>query len=444
LAGRTILILLVGLGLFHLWSIWVYQAGTHSLLGWTREQQWAERLVSVERAVAELRPEERERTAHALSTADMEIHWSPASLVNKVPIEDEDLGPLRERLHELIPEIADDQIRLGFAGGGSAAGGDQDAYRHLLLASVQLEDGSWVNFGAARFQRPAPAEHGFLASLTAMALGILIVSVLMVRSVTAPLRTLAGAAHRIGIDIAAPQLPEQGPREVRQAARAFNDMQARIRRLIDDRTQTLAAVSHDLKTPITRLRLRAEFIRDEEVRRTIDGDLDEMERMIDSTLAFLRGDATGEESKIVDIGTILQTLCDSLADAGHDVVLSGDRHATLRCKPLAMKRAFSNVIDNAVKYGARARVALQDKAQEITVTIDDDGPGIPDDEQEKVFDPFYRVEASRSRETGGTGLGLTLARTVVCAHGGDILLHNREAGGLRVTVSLPKAASPER
>jgi signal transduction histidine kinase len=442
LAGRTIVILLVGLGLFHLWSIWIYQTGTENLLGSTREQQLAERLISVKRAIAELPPEEREHTAHALSAADMEIHWSPASLVNEVPVEGEQLRRLRDRLHELIPEIADNQIRLGFAGEGSATGADQDAYRHLLLASVQLQDGSWVNFSAARFQRPAPAEHGFLGSLTAMALGILIVSVLMVRSVTAPLRTLASAAHRIGIDIAAPELPEQGPREVRQAAKAFNDMQARIRRLINDRTHTLAAVSHDLKTPITRLRLRAEFIRDEEVRRMIDGDLDEMERMIDSTLAFLRGDATGEESKVVDIGTILQTICDSLADAGHDVVLSGNRHATLRCKPLAMKRAFSNVIDNAVKYGARARVALQDKAQAIVVTIDDDGPGVPDDEQEKVFDPFYRVEASRSRETGGTGLGLTLARTVIRAHGGDIALTNREGRGLRVIVSLPKTINP--
>ena len=441
LAGRTIVILLVGLGLFHLWSIWVYQAGTESLLGSTRERQLAERLISAERAIAELPPEEREHTAHALSTADMEIHWSPASLINEVPVEGEQLGLLRERLRELIPERADDQIRLGFAGEGSANDRDQDAYRHLLLASVQLRDGSWVNFSAARFHGPAPAEHGFLASLTAMALGILIVSILMVRSVTAPLRTLAGAAHRIGIDIAAPELPEQGPREVRQAAKAFNDMQARIRRLINDRTQTLAAVSHDLKTPITRLRLRAEFIRDEEVRRMIDGDLDEMERMIDSTLAFLRGDATAEESKFVDIGTILQTLCNSSADAGHDVVLSGDRHATLRCKPLAIKRAFSNVIDNAVNYGSRARVALRDGAQEIVVTIDDDGPGIPEDEREKVFDPFYRVEASRSRETGGTGLGLTLARTVVRAHGGDIVLQDGEAGGLRVAVSLPKATS---
>jgi signal transduction histidine kinase len=374
----------------------------------------------------------------------MEIHWSPVSLVNEVSTESERIKLLRQRLRELIPQIANDQVNLGFADEGTTAGGDHDADRHLLLASVQLQDGSWVNFSVATFRGPRPAEHGVLESLTAMALGILIVSILLMRSVTAPLRTLASAADRLGIDIAAPELPQQGPREVRQAAKAFNDMQARIKRLIDDRTQTLAAISHDLKTPITRLRLRAEFIHDEDVRRMIDGDLDEMERMLDSTLAFLRGDATGEESKVVDVGTILETICDGLADAGYDVALSGKPHANLRCKPLAMKRALSNLIDNAIKYGTRARVALQAKTEELVVTIDDDGPGIPEDEREKVFDPFYRIDASRSRETGGTGLGLTLARTVVRAHGGDIALQDGDAGGLRVAVSLPKATGLER
>ena len=356
-----------------------------------------------------------------------------------MPVESERIKLLQERLR-LVPEIAHNQVRLGFADEGTAPGHDQDAPRHLLLAAVQLQDGSWVNFSAATF-RTATVEHGVLGSLTAMALGILIVSVLLVRSVTAPLRTLAGAAHRIGIDIAAPELLQQGPREVRQATKAFNDMQTRIKRLINDRTQTLAAVSHDLKTPMTRLRLRAEFIHDAEVRRMIDGDLDEMERMIDSTLAFLRGDATGEESKVVDVGTMLETICDSLADGGHDVALSGNRHANLRCKPLAIKRALSNVIDNAIKYGTHAKVALQEKPQELVVTIDDDGPGIPDEEQDKVFDPFYRVEFSRSRETGGTGLGLTVARTVIRAHGVDIALENRDGGGLRVAVSLPKTTT---
>ena len=145
---------------------------------------------------------------------------------------------------------------------------------------------------------------------------------MLVRSVTAPLRTLASAADRIGIDLAAPEVPQTGPREIQQTATAFNRMQTRIKRLISDRTQTLAAVSHDLKTPITRLRLRAEFVKDEDLRQTIEGDLDEMERMIDSTLAFLRGDATGEESKTVDIASILETVSDQLVDTGHDVVLA--------------------------------------------------------------------------------------------------------------------------
>ena len=439
LAGRTIAVLLVGLGLFHLWSIWIYQVGIENLLGSTRDQQLAERLVSVERAIAALPRGDREQTAHALSTATMEIHWSTLSLANPPSGESERTSPLRKRLRELVPEITDDQVRLAFADEGTANGEGSDAYRHLLLASVQLPDTSWVNFRLGFFHT-APTEHGILASLSAMALGILLVSFVLVRWVTAPLRTLASAADRIGIDLTAPEVPQTGPREIQQAAKAFNRMQMRIKRLIDDRTQTLAAVSHDLKTPITRLRLRAEFVQDEELRQTIEGDLDEMERMIESTLAFLRGDATGEESKTVDIATILETISDQLVDTGHDVVLDGLPHVSLRCKPLAIKRALSNLIENAVKYGTCARVALAERDDEIVITIADDGPGIPADELERVFDPFYRLEASRSRETGGTGLGLTVARTTVRAHGGDIRLHNLEPSGLCATVTLPETA----
>lgn len=436
LAGRTIAVLLVGLGLFHLWSIWIYQVGIENLLGSTRDQQLVERLVSVKRVIAALPTGEREETAHVLSTATMEIHWSPLSLVNPPSVESERIGLLRKQLRELVPEITDDHVRLAFADEGTSSE-ESDAYHHLLLASVQLPDASWVNFRLATFQT-APTEHGVLASLSAMALGILLVSVVLVRSVTAPLRTLARAADRIGIDLAAPEVPQTGPREIQQTAKAFNRMQARIKRLISDRTQTLAAVSHDLKTPITRLRLRAEFVKDEELRQTIEGDLDEMERMIESTLAFLRGDATGEESKTVDIATILETVSDQLVDTGHDVVLAGLPHLSLRCKPLAIKRAFSNLIENAVKYGRRARVNLAERGDEIVITIADDGPGIPEEEMERVFDPFYRLEASRSRETGGTGLGLTVARTAIRAHGGDIRLHNVQPSGLCATVTLPK------
>jgi signal transduction histidine kinase len=279
-----------------------------------------------------------------------------------------------------------------------------------------------------------------LGSLTAMALGILLVSIVLVRSITAPLRALAEAADRIGIDAAAPEVRQSGPREVRLAATAFNRMQARIRRLIDDRTQTLAAVSHDLKTPITRLRLRAHFVQDDELRRTIEADLDEMEAMIQSTLDFLRGDATGEEIRTVDVGTIIETVCDQLVDGGHEVVLRAEPHLPLACRPLAIKRALTNIIGNAVTHGRRARVALARQAEGLVVTIDDDGPGIPPAELERVFDPFYRLDSSRSRDTGGTGLGLTVARSIIRAHGGDVRLANRDGGGLTVTITLPTAA----
>lgn len=433
LAGRTIVILVIGLGLFHLWSIWIYQIGAESLLGSTREQGLADHLVSATHALAELPPDQREATAHALSSPDLEIHWSRSSLVSGGMADTERLADLRRRIRELAPAFADDRLRFGYAD-------DADLHRHLLLASIQLADGSWVTFGLSAFRQGAAVEHDVLGSLTAMAVGIIIVSVLLVRSMTAPLRALADAADRLGADISAHGAPESGPREIRHVARAFNTMRSRIRRLITDRTQTLAAVSHDLKTPLTRLRLRAEFVGDGELRASIDADLDEMERMIDSALAFLRGDETGEESRTSDIGSILKTICDHLGDTGHDVRLTGDHFAPLHCKPLAVKRALSNLIENAVKYGGRARVSLTDGPDEVVVTIEDDGPGIPEAERERVFDPFYRIEGSRSRETGGSGLGLTVARTVVRAHGGDIDLRGGEAGGLMVVVALPKAA----
>ncbi len=431
LAGRTIVILVIGLGLFHLWSIWIYRIGTENLLGPARDQGLAERMVSVIRALDELPPDEREHTAHALSSPDLDVHWSEKSLVADAAADSERAALLRQSLARLSPGLAPGDLLFGYPDAMAR-------HPHALFVSIRLGDGSWATFGPDAFGSSSSAEHDVLGSLSAMALGILVVSILLVRSINAPLRALAAAADRIGTDVSTVEAPEVGAREIRQVARAFNNMQRRIRRLADDRTQTLAAISHDLKTPLTRLRLRAEYIADGDLRRTIAADLDEMEHMLDSALAFLRGDATGEEIKRVDIGTILETICDHAADAGHDVVLGGDRHAPLRCKPLALKRALSNLIDNAVKYGDRARVKLEDKPDRVAVTIEDDGPGIPEAERERVFDPFYRIEGSRGRETGGTGLGLTIARTVVRAHGGEITLRNKHLGGLLVAISLPK------
>ncbi len=429
LGGRIVLVLLVGLMAFHLGSLWLHQIGTEAVLGTTREAQLAERLAAAKRAVAELPVEERDRTAHALSTASLDMHWTRAATVQPVQTSSARIEALRSRLGELVPEFDITGLRLGYGEDGVAG--------HQLLGALPLPDGSWLNFSAALFRPPA-SEHATLLSTTAMAVGILLLGLLVVRLIGRPLRALSDAADRFGGPGVVVPVPEEGPREVRHAAQAFNRMQGRIDRLIADRTQALAAVSHDLRTPIARLRLRAGFVEDGEAARAIDADLDEMEAMIDSTLAYLRGETESEPRKPADLVAMIETLCDAAADAGAAVTYAGPSQARLVCSPVTLKRAFSNLIDNAVKYGGGARVVLEDKGREILVRIEDDGPGIPDVEMPTVFEPFRRLETSRNRGTGGSGLGLTIARRAVEQHGGTVQLSNRQGGGLLALVQLPR------
>lgn len=257
------------------------------------------------------------------------------------------------------------------------------------------------------------------------------------RRITAPLARFAAAAEHLGLDAAAPPLPEAGPTEIRAATHAVNRMQDRLRRFVEDRTRMVAAIGHDLKTPITRLRLRAEFVEDPEQQKKLLADLEEMEAMIAATLAFARDDAQKEPRVSVDLADLLQSLCEAHADAGGDATYAGPTRFPYLCRPVAMRRAIGNLIDNAIKYGERARVSLTKTGDQVVLAIEDDGPGIPEPDQERVFAPFYRLEASRNRDTGGTGLGLSVARTIVRGHGGDILLSNTPEGGLRATVTLP-------
>ena len=261
-----------------------------------------------------------------------------------------------------------------------------------------------------------------------------------VHKATKPLSVFASAAERLGVDVNADPLPEErGPSEVLRATHAFNTMQTRIKRFIQDRTQMLAAISHDLRTPITRLRLRAEFVDDDAQREKMLGDLDEMEAMIGATLAFARDDAANEQVEPVDVAAIVAALCSDQRATGRDVTYTGPDTMTSIARPLAIKRAINNLVDNACKYGKVARVTLVPSRAELTILVDDDGPGIPISEKERVFAPFIRLETSRSRETGGTGLGLTIARNAVRSMGGDVELINRPEGGLRVKVTLPIA-----
>jgi signal transduction histidine kinase len=262
-----------------------------------------------------------------------------------------------------------------------------------------------------------------------------------VRRLTAPVRTLARAAEALGRDVNAPPLPEDGPSEVATAAVAFNTMAARIRRFVQDRTELLTAIGHDLRTPITRLKLRAEFMEDDEQRRKMLIDLEELEAMVSATLAFGRDATSAEQVTPLDLAELLRTIIDEASDAWPEMVeklrYEGPSHLTIRARTLALKRALANLVANAVNYGGGAVVRLTQLSGMVTIEIEDDGPGIPPQELDRAFEPFHRGEPSRNRETGGVGLGLPIARNILRAHGGDVTLANRSTGGLRATVTLP-------
>jgi two-component system, OmpR family, sensor kinase len=429
LTNRTILVMLIGIGIVHLASLYAYQAALDREATIASDARLADRLLTIKRAVMRVAPAEREPVAHELSGGPIEAHWSRSE--HAVPG-----GPgatewdgLRTRMKELAPELTDPEIIIG-------SNRKLETDPHLTMVSLRLPDESWVNVSVFARLTPASGGHGTVLSTTLMALGVIGFAILFVRWITRPLRAFADAAQRLyrGADEA--KVPEDGPREVRELASAFNDMQGRIRSLISDRTQALAAVSHDLKTPITRLRLKVEGLEDRKLAVSIRDDLAEMEEMLDQTLAYLRGDRDDEPLRKLDLAALLQTLADDAADAGHDARFSGDA-LTIEARPLALKRALGNLLDNAVKYGRHAQVSLRREEGAAIIVIDDDGPGIPADRIEQAFQPFQRLEASRNRETGGFGLGLAISRAAVVRHGGTVILANRPEGGLRAMVRLP-------
>jgi len=311
-----------------------------------------------------------------------------------------------------------------------------------IRVSMQLGDGSWLAIEASEWRTLPFPLIDFLVRVVPISAVCLLLSLGVIRGFMRPITRLAAAAERLGIEGNVSMLKETGAPEMRAAARAFNEMQLRLRRLIDDRTQMLAAISHDLKTPITRLRLRAEFIEEPALQEKMLADLAEMEAIVASTLAFARSDARSEGSEAVDLADMLQSLAEARADSGALVGYEGPAHLTVKARPVALRRALSNLIDNAIKYGASAHIALRLEDRQAVVEIDDEGPGIAAEQMELVFRPYYRLEGSRSRETGGVGLGLSIARAVIRAEGGEIALSNRPEGGLRARVTLPLGTAP--
>lgn len=308
--------------------------------------------------------------------------------------------------------------------------------------AIELSDGQVI---AADL--PPPLSNP-LPALIAIVLFLAVVLTLLFlwvgRALTAPLARITDAAEQFSVDRLDAPLPERGPAEVRGLARALNDMRGRIRSMVDDRTQMLAAIGHDLRTPITRLRLRAEEIEQEPLQGQVIRDLDTLQHLIHSALSFLREQSTGESRHVlVDLPSVVQVLCDDFSDMGHPLHFSGPPHLFINCDPDQITRAIVNLVDNALKFGATVRVRIEDRADAAIVEVEDDGPGIPAGARAQAIKPFYRGDAARGQTSGNSfGLGLSIASNIVEAHHGKLELGDAVPHGLLARLILPKSKQP--
>ena len=302
--------------------------------------------------------------------------------------------------------------------------------------AVRRADGRWLLIEPKPTLVPSPWQTRLMLWLLSSTLALTPFAYLFALRLAQPIAVFAAAAERLGRDPGAPPLPLKGPTEIAMAARAFNDMQERLALYVSDRTAMVGAIAHDLRTPLTRLRFRAEST-PEDVRRRMVGDIAEMEAMISGVLAFVRDAGAPTRRMRLELSSLLESLVDELSNTGLDVAIERADRVVLEGDPIALRRLFNNLLDNAVKFGGLARVGVYSSSGFAVVEIKDDGAGLPAAELDRVFEPFYRHEASRSRETGGIGLGLAVVRSISRAHGGDASLANCPGGGLLATVQLP-------
>ncbi len=439
LIGRVTLVLLAAVLLVFAGSAAFYEQAASYSASDAHAARIAEQLATNASVLSETPAPARAKLADMLSTSALRIAWLAAHDLPSIPVTAErpDLAALHGRLIALEPRLE---------GVGLALEGNADALDDVA-GQLRLPDGSALRFAARGMLTRQPVTRG-LFSAALLAGCVLLAAVLLVRTLSQPLRAVARLADAIGHDAVGPHgtlrppvaMPlsvlESGPQEARHLARAMNAMQARIARLIADRTEALAAVSHDLRTPLARLRLRAGFLEDEEAQAAIEADVGEMEAMVGSVLAYLSGEDDPEPKRRVDLASLLATLVDEAADAGGDARYQGPDHALARLRPLAMKRVFSNLIGNALTYGGNASVSLVVEGEQLQVLVEDDGPGIPEAELERVLAPFYRIEGSRCRSTGGLGLGLAIVQREVLREGGTLHLASRPRGGLQARIKL--------
>lgn len=429
LFGRVLAILLLTMVLEFGVSTLLYERASHFSIQDDEARRLAEHLVISGKLLSERPPEQRATMAGSLTTSRYIIAWSavrpPANR----------LAPSLDRMYRQVigwePGLANAELRIHLASPGRNA---------VTTGVMQLPDKSWVYFSTrdAIHQPNLVGERVLLAMFPAI--GLLLIGGLLMRQTLQPLRDLAQAADKVGIS-EDNEVPEAGPAEVRRVISAFNRMHARIGALIEDRTQALAAVGHDMRTPLARLRLRADGIPDSSLRESIEGDVSEMEAMVSSLLAYLGGENEEEAPVATDLAVLCETVCDDLVDHGHDALYMGPAHCDVWVRRGILKRAIVNLTENALHYGDKVIVTLSRCADGVAIAVEDNGPGVPEDQLAHIRQPFVRLDTARARDTIGLGLGLAIVEGAVAKHGGTLTLENRAEGGFRAKIFLPTGAS---
>ncbi|MCU1751838.1 ATP-binding protein [Pseudomonas sp. 6D_7.1_Bac1] len=426
IALTTIVAMLTSLGFYALFTqlagVWAYPPLTETGL--------LEKIASLSRVIEASQAPQRQHLAVAASDSTLDISWHASYEELNLPTTPDAISrtatPLAQRLFN-TPERRVEAYQPSDW---------PDESGHYALA-MQLADGSWLMFSMPSRSWGLGLWQRNLLVIVLVLLSTGIVALIATRRLARPLEQFAQGARRFGVDFRAPPIEPVGPHEIRQAILAFNATQAQLQHFIKDRTQMLAAISHDLRTPLTRMRLRGEFIEDSEQQQRLFRDVDEMQAMINSGLEFFRDDARLEQATQFDLAELLQTLIDDYRDQSIYIAFSGPPRLVYFGRPLGLKRVITNLLDNAIKYASEPAIELRQDDEQVIVRVLDRGPGIPADSYEQVFAPFFRLEGSRNKSTGGVGLGLSAARAIVLEHGGTLTVRNRTVGGLEARVVLP-------
>ena len=447
LFGRIALILVGGLVAVQLFTTAMHISERYDLVVRNGAARAAARIGDVVGVLNAVTPAQRPRILHAMADATLKLNdGKPADGEPSAAEKETELNRVtREALALALGPgtqfrvIGAQPVHLNPESWYAREFGERAGIR--VHAAVMLDDGTWVTAESTDPPRTTTWFTRLLRNLAIVDGVMLVLLFFAVRLATKPLSVLARAAEELGRNIERPPLPETGAVELARASRALNTMQDRLKRYVDTRVKILAAMSHDLKTPITRMRLRAEMLDDAHIKAKFIKDLDELQHMVGSTLDYMRGLADGGETlQPIDVTALISSLKEDAEEAGHTITISGDACSPVMGRAQALKRCLQNLIDNALAYGRRADITLRDEGGALNIAISDDGPGIPEDDIERVFEPFYRVEGSRNRSSGGSGLGLSIARNIAQAHGGSVRLRNLARGGLEATLRIPRGA----